>query len=767
MGNRNASDRRREDARQSTAVRIFLRNNWIFIAEIVITISLCVVHAAAAGHYVNFSHGNGTFQNFNPVRRFLSGQVPYQDFQDYLGLGHLYVGSFATALFGGNYKSSLIAFSFLTFGTFAALNYMVSFALIKQKEKSSAIANIVLAMILIQPFFFSNAVAGTQDIYNALVSALGTGNSARLVRGLILPIDVLLIWLAYLAYVKIAERHTGILNHKDLVASIGVGLIAGFGFAWSNDYGISCWVCLFIMTFWVSICRHKNFLKSLLYAGIELTASLAGLFVAVEIFTAGHFFEWLRATFGTGRYQSWYYNSSKSYYLYDVDFSYIMLIQAGISIVYLIKLFKEYKSKEELQRYGILAFANMVCFCAVNEYKLLSGDNSREVALSVLFLTVLYELFKLCNDYWKRAPKKYTIIVVSAVVCLSWIIDGAKREFIFKHVTDLDGTYIDALGGNLTALGNDLIETEEFLGGENFFATYASAQEVVNNSFQPSGTDYIIHVLGDQQRQNYMSSFNEGDFKYAATMKETYSDWEYWVLRANWFFYRELYQNWHPVYANTYEVFWERNPNEGEHTITGEYDVDVIDINEYSKKIVIKCDEAINGIADVYVDANAEIRGGLSSKLVFTTMLRVENIGTIYAGDAWFESNYLRPAVKEYIPMPIINGYGEVLLSSQPQRNTVLILREISCDRIFTVMSDFVEISGASVDSSGRVIFHVLKSSRNRDTLANLQSVEFLGKQYSISEISEDNNSLYIITDEIIDAPLVEAGHENYLVLKR
>lgn len=77
------------------------------------------------GHYANFFPINGTFQNFNPARRLLNGQVPYKDFQDYLGMGHLYVRVISAVLFGGTYRSSLMGFSFLTFFGFAFISYVI------------------------------------------------------------------------------------------------------------------------------------------------------------------------------------------------------------------------------------------------------------------------------------------------------------------------------------------------------------------------------------------------------------------------------------------------------------------------------------------------------------------------------------------------------------------------------------------------------------------------------------------------------------------
>ena len=73
-------------------------NNWVFAVGVVLCILIIFFHAKSAGHYANFYPINGSFQNYNPVRRLISGQIPYRDFQDYLGLGHLYIGSIVTLL---------------------------------------------------------------------------------------------------------------------------------------------------------------------------------------------------------------------------------------------------------------------------------------------------------------------------------------------------------------------------------------------------------------------------------------------------------------------------------------------------------------------------------------------------------------------------------------------------------------------------------------------------------------------------------------------
>lgn len=210
------------------------------------------------------------------------------------------------------------------------------------------------------------------------------------------------------------------------------------------------------------------------------------------------------------------------------------------------------------------------------------------------------------------------------------------------------------------------------------FSTYASAREVLTDQFQPSGTDYIIHVLGDSSREEYLNCFNEGNFDYVVTMRREFTLWEYWVVRANWFFYREMYNNYQPVYSNSYETYWEKNYSNKENSIYNSYNVQIIDIDDTTKKLIIQTDVNINGFADVYLDYSVE----KNSVFVFNPMLHVANT------QPWavhFDSNFLRAEGAEYIPITVKNGYGEVTITSNPQKHTTLNVNAVSCDRIINV----------------------------------------------------------------------------------
>lgn len=719
-------------------------NTIYLIAQIIFLIMICLLHAAAAGHYADFYPINGTFQNFNPVRRLMSGQIPYKEFQDYLGIGHLYTGTMMTLLFGGTYRSSLMAYSFLSIFSLALILLMIFHAILYKKRIAFVLTNLVLIMLLTKPVFFSNLIVGTGEIGDALDYALGTGNSARFVRGMILPVSVALLRIAYKTYDMLEKRGKIPVKYGELIEICKIGMVAGFAFVWSNDYGINAWLVLCIMIFAAALTRTRKLGKSIAAAFVGGLVSVISIVLFIEIFTFGHLGNWLHSTLGTGGYQSWYYNSSKSFYLYDADFSYITLLQGLLSLVYLYKLWKARADRKSMARYGIPAFANLVCFCAVNEYRLLSGGSSREVALSVLFSTVFAEGFAAVKACFRlKAGMRRFFTYAVAITSSAWIVSALKDETVFWRLTEKEGEYLTSMGGNVRTLAEDLTETEQFLDGSSFFATYASAQEVMGDTFQPSGTDYIIHVLGDSQRKEYLEAFEKGGFEYTATIKNTYTHWEYWVERANWFFYRELYRNWHPVYSNTYETYWKRNEEEYRHTLSEECVIEIQDIDDSTKKIIVRADSNINGIADVYLDYEVRKRDTGQARLQLQRMLKIENTGTVYAPSSSSEMNYLRDSNKEYVPIVVVDGYGESTVTAMPFDSSSLFLYEAKCEDIYQVTFDYIEVSDM-IDYKDKSVINVADSAKNRKMLEHASGIVIEDFKYPILDVRQEGKSLYI-----------------------
>lgn len=713
---------------------------WIVIGELTLLLLMGTMHALEAGHYVNFVPTNGTFQNYNPVRRFLSGQVPYKDFQDYLGLGHLYIGTILTAALGGKYRSSLMAFQLIDFLSTALIFYFISRLVLKKNTAALILTNILLALLLIQPTFLE-AVAVDISVKRALDYAMSTGLSARMLRGMILPLCCLVIM--FLG----AKIHNAVIRgriniSKSIILSVFSGVLAGICFPWSNDYGISCWLCLLIMTFFVTFSNSRKFFKSIFCFIIAGLFSLISLYLTIEAATMGHFSEWFFSTFGISGYQAWYYNTQeKSYYIFDVDFSYIMLIQAFLCIVYLVKVWKAKGEGNSIFRFGVPAYANMVCFCATNEYKLLSGGPSREVALIVLFATIVSELVNYIGNVLLKEKSKFMIIAASTVVCLAWVISACQSEFDFYFLTTKEGVYVEQMDGNMTSLGEDLLSTARFLGDKKVFATYASAQELLSDHFHPSGTDYVIHVLGDHQREDYLHSFENENFDYTATIDENYFSWEFWIQRANWFFYRNLYADWHPVYANSYEIYWERNEKNMVDTIyKDDIKVNVIQIDASTQRITVETDERISGTADVFIDYAAKKKNNISSKFLFTSMVRQQNTGKLLCDSSnaeYLESAYLRSANSEYIPVTIVDGFGEVTLTSKPEKSTKLEIYSAECSQIYRVQYQYIKVDKIT-ESKGLTILHISKNNRTNEILDKIKTIEIEGRRFNIEKDIRD-----------------------------
>ena len=421
-----------------------VKNKRIFLLQILFMLLLCYIHALTAGHTCDFSPINGTFQNFNPVRRLLSGQIPYRDFSDYLGLGHLYIGSFFTFLFGRNYQASLIAFSFLTIFSFALLSLSIGFSILHDRIKVFAITNIFLVVLLQQPAFYANGSLTGSFMKNAMNAALTVGNSARFVRGMILPIFVFLFLMGS-TYIKAKK----IRKYDTLVYSASFGFLASFAIFWSNDYGISSFVCASIGFLWCSISKWRSAKKVAVHFLVFLDAVLCGTILFGELLTAGHFGSWLKNTFGTGDFQRWYYLGGASSYVFEIDMSFLTVTQLLICFIYAYFIFISRADRKSLIRFGIPCFCNLTSYCAVNEYKLLSGGLIYEVAYSALFLTLAFEVASFLKAHLQINVRRATKLccVASSAICASWLAPNAFNEAFFRATAKPANCIVELGGG--------------------------------------------------------------------------------------------------------------------------------------------------------------------------------------------------------------------------------------------------------------------------------------------------------------------------------
>lgn len=681
---------------RSKDIRLFFKNDKTFTLSCAALILLmCFVHSLKAQIDCDFFPTNGTFQNFNPVRRLLDGQTPFLDFSVYLGLGHLYLGGLLTAIFGGTYASSLSAFSFLTLFSLALLSTIVGYAILGSLKKALPITILLLAALLTSTYLFPEGIF--DDFNHALAASLGPGNSARFIRGAIVPICILLI-IGITRLVEKTRFYREANENLRIIAMVSICSVAGaFCFIFSNDYGLSSWLCIGIMVFVVSLARRTGILKSIGFGALYIALSGLLVIILVTLITKGNPLSWFSLTFGTGGYQSWYFNlDTNNYYLYNLDFSFLSLLQFIICILYISRLAKCRASNSACTRFGIPALANMIAFCASNEYLLLTGNVLHEIAYSTLFLTLLFELVRSIWIAWnKKTIEHFSKLCGIFIVCvgIAWTV-SAFTEYVPRLIESPSSeTYIEELGGDLPEKSEELESAIEFIGDEKIFATYSSGLETITGQFQPTKFDYIIHALGDNAREEYLNSFKQGDFKYAATIREKYVDWENWIRDANWFFYRQLYKDYHPVFANSYELFWEKNASDEKHEISpSEVDLD-IERKDGSIVLKVNCNKKISGTADVNINYSIEKTGNFFERLmIWQECLLVENTSPKKHWETDKNSFRLPSSGDAFIPIHVVKGYGEATLTSMPEGNTELILENAELITLFTVNYDFAEI---------------------------------------------------------------------------
>ena len=712
------------------------------ITLILLIFILCLVHAVVNVHNADFGPLNGTFQDFNPIRRFLSGQIPYREFSDYLGLGHLYIGTAFTVLFGSSFTASKTAFVFLAVLSLAFFSVTLGMVIFKSHLRGLAITGILLSLMIIQPMLPGFSFLSS-EIREAFLYTLKNGNSARMVRGFILPLFCLLI----IALIKYQSRK----KQKTKMLLFLFSFCSGFVLPWSNDYGISLFFCLWIMITIIVFSRTRSFLRTLLCSLAHLFLSLLGAAVFVEIFTLGHLPQWLHTTFGIGGFQRWYPNTEKHFYVFSIDLTPASTLQLILCLIYIYKLFRERGSNEVILRCGIPALANLTGFCALNEYYMISGDSAREVPLIILTLTLIFEVLRFLFSFYESQQTKIDrcLLTVSAVFIFSCVIPALYSEFIYQKITKKEGTYFSQMGGNVTDLGDSLTKGMKFISDDKIFSTYASAMELVTGQFHPSGTDYIIHVMGDENRADYLDCFRNDDFRYAVTIQETYSPWEYYIQRSNWFFYRELYRSWHPVFSNAYQLYWERNEAGLDHVIDDhEHDitVEIEQIEPTEAKIMVRTDTGINGIADVLIDYDVNKNNSFFSKLMFQRMLYVSGDKNSFSDLPFYGTNYLRESSSEFIPVTIVNGYGEILLNSVPKENTNLVINSVSCEEIFTAPLDYVEVLG--VGYSGEIPFlRIPKIRRTQTALPNAKTIVLGDYEIPVRGLKEDSDGIMLMVD--------------------
>lgn len=157
--------------------KTFSENPVLYIISVFFVIGVYFFWTQNSIQNLDYIAINGTFQNYNVIRRLLAGQIPFVEYTVYLGTGHLLISSVLTFLLGNNYAASVLTYEFLSSLSVVLLCY--GFSAVRFPKNW-----IVPSFTALCIRFFSS--------HQVIESMLAGGNSARNIRAMIMPVCMLL-----------------------------------------------------------------------------------------------------------------------------------------------------------------------------------------------------------------------------------------------------------------------------------------------------------------------------------------------------------------------------------------------------------------------------------------------------------------------------------------------------------------------------------------------------------------------------------------------
>lgn len=655
---------------------------WAFL--LVILVGLAAVHGLDASFDSSYEIMNGDFQNYNPVRHLLAGQVPYRDFTVYLGPGELYSVGALLLVLGNNFGNSVFASNFCTWFYFELLVLAACLVVLGRGRRAAVVCPALCAGFLLVAQ--GVPVPLSTQVRSLIEYAASNGNSARMIREAALPLAVLFVMLGLWLFDR--GRRSG--RGRMVPPWALVPAVAGFLVPWSNDMGAAMYLSV-ALGYGLFLLRQYGtaWKQVLLRVGQYILISCVALGVSVLLISYGHPIAWLQQARGISSFQVWYYGTSaegKLCYLTD----YIPQPAGAVCLVMAV-LFAVGIFRCRTARSAVLAAAGFALCLGMPVWNLLycilSGareggpvGGARALLAVLVPLFVLRALLVLARRLLEGHTKPARFVVLGvrglcALLACAVLAVGLAGQVKSRLGGHGDLTYVPELGGWFGDQADKLATEKSMNEGKTLFGTYSSALEAMTGQLQPTGVDYIIHAMGDRLRLHYLTTFQNGTFDRVVTPSAKVAMSEYWSRNANWWFYRELYRWWTPV-TNTYNsggmhMFWERTGvcNDLAQPCT-------VDLAQDGKTVTLTVttdDPTFCGVADVTlnytftVDSGFALRGGLHSFLFCTPV--TENQLCEAAGRDPDQGNFFLPTDRGTynVPVTISDGTGVITLEALPQ----------------------------------------------------------------------------------------------------
>lgn len=746
-----------------------------FILFSIITAIVFASYRCMNGDFVAY---NGDFQNYNIFRRLIAGQIQYKDFVNYLGNGMVFMNFPLICLFR-SFGNSVFITNFTTSILYSLILSVSFYAILHERKKAYVFSEVTaIASFIIMHMGFHGTFY-YEYIYDVMFME-ELGHSMRTTRAFL---PFLLVGIFYM--IKTKSKREILLPEifQTQKLQIVVYFVLGVLTIWSNDYGYSCVVSFFmIMTLVNLFGKPIPLIKRMGAYGMAAVGTIAGILLSVAVITHGNIIEYFSTTMGISQYQFWYYGNFYDKYLtfsgIFSDRKYVLLTVFFFlhAVLFLVQIILGKMNDDQMCRF----FLHGTCYCASAIYVVGSGAHNY-AALELTSYILIFGLIRKILEKGKYFIAKNTPVVKGAVCRrikerLSYAANIYIKNQFSIYLFAMLFMYCIAIGiikrdisyadkdeivelNTYSAIGAGLDRCAADITDGTIFSTYAGALETVLDVFQPTGIDYIIHVLGDEQRKKYIDHFTKGDYKYASTLKNEYTIWEYWSSRVNWYFYRELYQRYKPAGETNYAVIWEES--EEDNSLDTKVELTWAYINQSTCRIDVALPNYEKG---AYVDLEIRYRTAWTQNRMREGGIRkvvcVQDGGEQYNAYGANCCYYLREDTEgSYIPIYVRNGKGYAYISSYPISCTKLegmeitvrnVLKEPEFSLHLTNYSDYSRMIATDSVSQNGTLLKFDNTEFAATMLENAGKVMANDETGVVENVWRDGNYIYVSLEKAV-----------------
>lgn len=742
--------------------KIEIRRRVLLILPVLFIIIFCVLNGLHCSNNANFFPMDGTYQNYNSWRRILVGEVPFRDFVSLYGLGQVYVGAFLTLILGGSYADSMVAADILSLLCTALLLYTIQFLVLRDHKQALYSTSILTGIIAAFP---KSLLGKIPEAVGLMINIAVNNNNARMLRAAIVSIVPLAILGFIFLWLKYHQEET--FSRKDLIFSRIFGTFAMSGVLWENCMGISIFISVSLMWFILVVSRYKRQIRRIviLFANYCFFGFIS-FAVLLILLTRSGFTRYVINTFFMGDTFYWYTNNGpKVVHISDFPFD-IWVFVGLLFFVYLVSRMLKSKEYKNQICYMLSAAMFFSALFANYIYNYSSGGVRQDTLIPLIIGGIcslaicgakrIYSRVKSGKEMGKTRIILYGVIVCFSILCCIRIVD--KNRITVDSYAQR-GEYFETLGGYIDknplsrwdAESRDVTIGIDTIKSDSLFSTYSTAVDVISNTFQPSGFDYMIYALGDQNQEMYVDSLKKADAMYVQTMNPEFNPWDVWDKGQNWRFWKYLYGSYYPYRRSSNSLYWRKDVK------IRAFKPDVITTTERidNHSILIKASSSIKSpfVAFVEVEYSCDNDSHLSSGLL-RKIVEVRDISYlgIRENNEDYQFGWFMPqSGKRLVPITVYNGIGQIKLSAYNAEEVTINVSSVEYDNSYRTPYQFFFCDDYNENGyshgvdylNGRLV--VANSLLNREILSEAKYLEDnINQRMEIKRIVEKDSRIII-----------------------